>query len=334
MHQSPDIDLSPNLSPKLSPSSGPPGRPLGRIGPGSQPQAPGDAELHDLDMPGPAARYAPPLLPELDALAGCAAGLSTLRALLDVLGSFRVGSAPRAIDLSSLPDADRRLVCDSLGEGEVSIRFEPAVSTAEQDRATTTEPMSAQETRLAGVWLVRAGPVTSTPVAGRVRGELLEVADIPGFVRKRALPGATASLRLPPELPAGVMNAPGVLVEALEHLARRAAEPQAMAQVINLSLLPQTEQDLAFLDAQLGRGPLEILSRGYGNCRITATGCKDLWWVRYFNSDDRLILNTLECTDVPAAALAAQEDIDDSAERLGEILRALGEAAEATGVRG
>ena len=45
--------------------------------------------------------------------------------------------------------------------------------------------------------------------------------------------------------------------------------------------------------------------------------------MQFYNSDDKLILNTLEVTDVPAAALAAQEDIDDSAARLREILNAL-----------
>jgi hydrogenase-1 operon protein HyaF len=68
-----------------------------------------------------------------------------------------------------------------------------------------------------------------------------------------------------------------------------------------------------------------MLSRGYGNCRVTATGLREVWWVQYFNSDDKLILNTLEVTPVPAAVLAAQEDIEDSAERLGEILAALTE---------
>ena len=92
-------------------------------------------------------------------------------------------------------------------------------------------------------------------------------------------------------------------------------------------LLPQSEQDLACLGDSLGRGPVSMLSRGYGNCRVTATGLRDVWWVQYFNSDDKLILNTLEVTPVPAAVLAAQEDIDDSAERLREILRALTESA-------
>jgi hydrogenase-1 operon protein HyaF len=41
---------------------------------------------------------------------------------------------------------------------------------------------------------------------------------------------------------------------------------------------------------------------------------------QYFNSDDTLILNTLEVSDVPSVACAAMEDLADSAERLGEIL--------------
>jgi hydrogenase-1 operon protein HyaF len=90
--------------------------------------------------------------------------------------------------------------------------------------------------------------------------------------------------------------------------------------VINLTLLPQTEQDLAFLDRLLGAGSVTILSRGYGNCRITSTATRYVWWVQYFNSQDANILNTLEVTDVPAVACAAPEDIADSALRLGEIL--------------
>jgi hydrogenase-1 operon protein HyaF len=90
--------------------------------------------------------------------------------------------------------------------------------------------------------------------------------------------------------------------------------------MINLTLLPQTEQDLAFLEERLGAGRVTILSRGYGNCRITSTATRNVWWVRYFNSQDRNILNSLEITTVPQVACAAQDDIGDSAERLGEIL--------------
>jgi hydrogenase-1 operon protein HyaF len=112
-----------------------------------------------------------------------------------------------------------------------------------------------------------------------------------------------------------------VLVELNEQAA--AWRPGTPPHVINLTLLPQTEADLAHLDNTLGHGPISILSRGYGNCRISATRLANCWWVRHYNSDERLILNTLEVVDVPAAALAAQGDMEDSAERLAEILEAV-----------
>ena len=67
-------------------------------------------------------------------------------------------------------------------------------------------------------------------------------------------------------------------------------------------------------------GPITILSRGYGNCRIGSTNKMNVWWVKFYNSEDKLILNTIEVVDVPGVAIAAPEDIIDSAERLKEIL--------------
>mgnify|MGYP000724044400 FL=1 len=66
-----------------------------------------------------------------------------------------------------------------------------------------------------------------------------------------------------------------------------------------------------------------MLSRGYGNCRITSTRLRNTWWVQYFNSMDHLILNTIEVTSVPEVALAAPEDFADSVERLAEWVAAL-----------
>jgi hydrogenase-1 operon protein HyaF len=45
-----------------------------------------------------------------------------------------------------------------------------------------------------------------------------------------------------------------------------------------------------------------------------------VWWVKYYNSEDALILNSIEIVDVPEVACAAVEDLADSAERLAEIL--------------
>lgn len=77
---------------------------------------------------------------------------------------------------------------------------------------------------------------------------------------------------------------------------------------------------MAYLAQALGAGAVTILSRGYGNCRITSTGLAYVWWVQYFNSMDQIILDTLEVVDVPEVAQAAEEDYADSVARLGAWL--------------
>ena len=119
-------------------------------------------------------------------------------------------------------------------------------------------------------------------------------------------------------LPDGVANAPALLTELGAALGQYEASGRTHA--INLSLLPHTEADLEYLADKLGRGLVTVLSRGYGNCRISATGTAHVWWVQYFNSQDALILNTLEVARVPDVACAAPEDLEASAERLAEII--------------
>ena len=119
------------------------------------------------------------------------------------------------------------------------------------------------------------------------------------------------------------MNAPAI-VEELRHHAQR-HKPGAAARVVNLSLLPLVPADHEGLDAMLGEGPVAILSRGFGNCRINATKARGIWRVRYFNSMSTMILDTIEIVDFPEAARAAAEDYDDSIERLRDLLRWLRE---------
>ncbi len=114
------------------------------------------------------------------------------------------------------------------------------------------------------------------------------------------------------------MNAPALVSELAHKLA--AYNPGAAPHVINLSLLPVSDGDLDFLDRKLGQGAVTILSRGYGNCRISSTAVKNAWWVRYFNAREAVILNTIEVTRLPGVACAAAQDLEDSAERLAEIL--------------
>nr|AAA27413.1 HupH [Thiocapsa roseopersicina] len=256
-----------------------------------------------LSMPKGMATYQAPLLPEPELLEGCTAGLELLR---NCKGPCRdIASAGRTVlDLGPLDLVNRRLVDQTLGEGEVSV--------IEQGLQGTR----AQETRLAGVWRLEV------PASATARDELIEVAEIPRFVRESAFIGTIETIAPVAHLADGVMNAPALIAEIEAKVAEW--RPGDSAHIINLTLLPMTEQDHAYLDERLGRGHVTILSRGYGSCRIVASGIRQVWWVQHFNSDDRLILSTLEVTDVPIAALAAQEDIDDSRDRLAEILEALG----------
>jgi hydrogenase-1 operon protein HyaF len=258
-----------------------------------------------LSMPKGMATYQPPPLPEPEVLDGCAAGLDLLRRLHETLSRHRVGQPADVLDLGPLDLIDRQLVDQTLGEGEVSVIQQGL------------EDARAQETRLAGVWRLRV-PASD----GCAGSELIEVAEIPRFVRDSAFLGTTETIGPVGDLPEGVMNAPALIAEIETKVAEW--HPGTSAHIINLTLLPMTEQDHAYLDERLGRGHVTILSRGYGSCRIVASGIRQVWWVQHFNSDDRLILSTLEVTDVPIAALAAQEDIDDSRDRLAEILEALG----------
>jgi len=69
-----------------------------------------------------------------------------------------------------------------------------------------------------------------------------------------------------------------------------------------------------------------MISRGFGNCRVTSTAARDVWRVQYFNSMNTLILNTIEIVDVPEVALAAAEDLADSRVRLSELIEWMDES--------
>ncbi len=279
-------------------------RPWVGVGPGSQPSEEDGAELIYPSLPAEMRVYHPPRLPEPGEALACRQGIRFLETLLTQLADYRVSEPARVLDVSALPDADRDLVNQALGEGEVSLLFSGEAAPR------------AQETRLPGVWRVRF-----RHDEGRMPRDAIEIAAIPHRVREKAFQGAAAQLALEDQPPEGVLSARGVLAELNEQSARW--RPGDAPHVINLTLLPQSEQDRGYLERALGQGPVTILSRGYGKCRITSTELRNCWWVQYFNSDDRLILNTLEIVDVPAAALAAQEDFEDSAQRLADILGAL-----------
>jgi hydrogenase-1 operon protein HyaF len=274
--------------------------PVRVIGPGSQPTGNDGDAITYMDMPNDMSRFVAPVMPEPEdvlLMDGAREAMNWLEAALD---DYKPGSEPVLADLSGLDEESRDVVNQILGEGEVSIVCDG------QLRART------QESVLAGVWRTLFFDADDRLVC-----DLLEVADVPKVVGFAA--GSTGAVDTSPDgVDSELVNALPILVElqAQHETYTDGGEPHS----INLTLLPLSEPELEFIDARLGRGPIDILSRAYGKCEVISTQTAGIWWVRYYNSMGVLILNTLEVVDVPAVVKAAPEDLADSAERLKEIL--------------
>lgn len=273
--------------------------PIG-YGPGSQPD--GEDGLAYMAMPSGMRTYEAHL-PEIDDPERTGPAIAFLKQIHQALTNAGPGET-MSLSLDGLEAGTRALIDETLGEGEVSVVVEAPAGRIE-----------IQEARLAGVWRVRGG-------AGAAARERIEIAAFPRGALLRAFPrewsvDVDGTARLP-----GVVNAPALLAEILHKSRARGADD--LPHVINLTLLPVTPEDIAALETRLGRGGVVILSRGYGNCRIEATALRDVWRVRYFNSSDTLILDTIEIVDIPAVACAAPEDLADSAARLVDILETVG----------
>lgn len=271
------------------------------IGQGSQPPEQDGVELDYLPMPEEMAIYR---MPQVSVDLNSADLASAKRVLQSVEHDLLTYPAPaKANDLTGLDTVNRQFIDEVLGEGEVSI-----ISSGKNS-------FRIQESVLAGVWRLQ-----QLNEQHQVINDSLEIGIIPALLIQAAFTDAASQIDTHwTTLPEGGMNAPPLLAELNAKIASYQAGAEAHS--INLSLLPQTEQDLVFLEQRLGQGTVTILSRGYGNCRITATGTQNVWWVQYFNSQDALILNTLEVSAVPEVACASPEDIADSAQRLQEILK-------------
>ena len=262
-------------------------------------------------MPFPleAPAFSMPQVPEDADAASIAAARRLLARFVEQMDD---GATPR-VELSALPAGVLRVLNESLGEGEVSVR----IATRNGDGAE----VRIQETVFAGVWRelhLRAD--------GSVEHDWLHACPVPPVALERAQRAATTHLA-PFELPRGAMNSPALLTEIREQVLHfRAGQP---THVINLSLLPLTPEDQVVLEQAAPVGPVAILSRGFGNCRITSTTLRNLWRVQYFNSMQTLILNTLEVVEVPEVAMAAADDLADSRERLRELLDWMSESGSA-----
>jgi len=169
-----------------------------------------------------------------------------------------------------------------------------------------------QESVFAGVWRVIASDDD-----GRVHDHI-EVGAIPAALVAAAHEDGHAPREAPQAVPGEFVNVPPLLFELQEQRTRW--RPGDASHVVNLTLLPLSPADIAHIDHQLGTGRVLILSRGYGNCRITDACVPHTWRVVYYNSQDAVILNTVEVGALPEVACAAAEDLLDTRERLADVL--------------
>lgn len=276
--------------------------PVRTIGPGSQAE---EDVLDYMPMPQGMETFRAPLLPEPEEVASLVLACAALRESLVQLGHALKEGGNRSVSLNGLPEADLKLINTVLGEGEVS-----ALVTTQGDASTE---LRVQESVFAGVWRV------VQTANGRVASDTIELGYVPQALKETARQDVQDSMpRWQGPLPPNVQNAPLLLSEIEDQW--KLWKPGQSAYVVNLTLLPMSVEDIGFMDHHLGTGRVLILSRGYGNCRITNTCMPNTWRVVYYNSQDLVILNTVEVTELPDVAQAAREDLEDSHERLKEVL--------------
>lgn len=269
------------------------------FGPGSQPLDQQDEALEYMPLPQDMRTYSP-RIPEIEDLgdADVSRALALLEQVAEAAKNVSATGGTRQFDLTGLDSANRALIAETMGSGEVSakVRRIPAIAV--------------QESVFAGIWTLKSA-----------NADVIEVGAIPTCITDAPFTPVRQALGKDTPLAAGVVNAPPLQIELVDKSA--AFSQEAGLHVINLSLLPHTEEDLVWLDQAVGEGAVTILSRGYGNCRITATAMPHVWRVQFFNSQDTLILDTFEVTTIPEVACAAPEDLSDSANRLFNVLEAI-----------
>jgi hydrogenase-1 operon protein HyaF len=272
--------------------------PVVTVGPGAQETA--DDEFRYLELPREMSTFQMPGLPDPESARGATEARGVLRWLAATTAAWPEVGGPATFDVGSLDAANRAVLDQVLGEGEVSV-----IVSGERD-------LRIQESVFAGVWRLRVvGPGNS------VERDLVEVGPIPQSVLAAARERAEPQVPTLP-VPEDAFSAPPILAEVADRAgSRRAGEP---AHVINLSLLPLSPADGRHLGEVLAAGPVRILSRGYGSCRITSTIVRDTWWVQYVNGYGKPMVESIEITDVPEVAIASREDIADSASRVAEAL--------------
>ncbi len=209
--------------------------------------------------------------------------------LLEELSRMAPG---RPRDLGVLSPAEAARLDDLLGDGDIAVSLGAGIEV--------------RESVFPGIWRLRG-------VTGTVVRHGVEVAEVPAAVTRccREVLRDAPDRRPAPET---ALTAPLLLDEIAASL------KEGGERVISLTNLPINADDLAHLDACLGHGAIHGEAAGHGVCRFAATGVHRVWRVRYFNADDKLLIDSIEVGDLPVAAKAQPEDVADGLAGLARLL--------------
>ncbi len=223
-----------------------------------------------------------------------------LEAILAALQAMGRGEDGESIELAPLGEADLAALDRLLGEGEVWV--------------FTGGDRQAHETVFAGVWRRR-----ECDAQGTVLSDSVEIGSFPAGLLDDAFADALAKAPLPgPDVRLGKAAA---LVREINRALAGTRGMDRPVHVLDLTTQSHFEESRAFLGEALGEGELTIVVGGGSECRIQASLVRDTWWVRHFDGQGRLALEALEIAAIPEMALAAPEDLAESARRLEVLLK-------------
>jgi hydrogenase-1 operon protein HyaF len=268
-----------------------------------------DDAVEYMPMPREMSTFEMPHLPQAGPGNDVAGARDVLDCFVGHFDTWLAGGDLPALELLGLAPETLRVLNETLGEGEVS-----AIVDAGHE-------VRIQETVFSGVWREQ-----HFHASGALLHDYLIAAPMPPIAETLARDRASATLRAL-ELPAGAMNVPALVHELQDAMDR--SGPDTPSHVINLTLLPLSPEDTSHIDAVLDGGSVVILSRGFGNCRISSTAARNVWRVQYFNNMQTLILNTIEVTGMPEVAVAAREDLEETRGRLADLVQWMGDSLAA-----
>lgn len=291
--------------------------PINPIGPGSQPDR---SVANTIGVPETVELFTKPYTPEV---ADKETAIKCREFFIDIYREMRLwnpesGEAGPAFAVNNYNAAALNLINQMLGEGEVGIRISIPSQGFDEIRI--------QESLYTGIWRVRYFR------EGEAIADQVEISALPACVTEAAYLTAQPNLHAVTPGPEA-MNSPAILAELKTAL--KQWKPGAAPVTINLSHLPMSADDHAVIDEALGKGSVYMLSRGFGNCRIMSTDVRHVWRVQYLNNSPAklMILNTLVVAGLPEEAVAAPEDLEDSCERIRELIEWVTQSWELPAVR-